>query len=201
MFRKINLGGALRAIARLRGRATVKVAKGARLAGSARIYNMGNNDADISIGAGSIVRGELVRLAHGGQITIGKSCYIGEGTRIWSGCSISIGDHVLIAHNVSVFDNLTHPIDWRERRKHFADISKIGHPSAVDLEDRAVVINDDVWIGVNALILRGVTIGARAIVAAGAVVTKDVLPDTIVAGNPAENIRKLERKQDDDIKC
>lgn len=197
MFRNINLGAALRAISRLRGRATVKVAPGAQLASSARIYNMGDKDEDISVGAGSIVRGELLRFAHGGSISIGKSCYIGEGTRIWSGCSITIGNHVLIAHNVSIFDNLTHPIDWTERRVHFAAISTVGHPSVVNLGDKPVVIGNDVWIGANALILRGVTIGDRAIIAAGAVVTKDVSPDKIVAGNPAAEIRTLERKQDE----
>jgi acetyltransferase-like isoleucine patch superfamily enzyme len=155
---------------------------------------MGDRDDDIVVGSGSIVRGELLRFAHGGKITIGRHCYIGEGTRIWSGAQISIGDHVLIAHNVSIFDNLTHPIDWQERRRHFGAIASIGHPADIDLGDRPVEIGDDVWIGAHALVLRGVKIGARAIVAAGAVVTRDVPADTIVAGNPAKPVRQLAPK-------
>ena len=191
MLNRINTGALQRALARLRGRATATIEPGARLLDSARIYNMGKRDDDILVGSGSIIRGELVRFAHGGKITIGKLCYIGEGTRVWSGAHISIGDHVLIAHNVSIFDNLTHPIDWQERRDHFGAIATTGHPVDIDLGDRPVEIGDDVWIGAHALVLRGVKIGDRAIVAAGAVVTRDVPADTIVAGNPAKPVRQL----------
>jgi acetyltransferase-like isoleucine patch superfamily enzyme len=178
-------------ISRLRGRATLRLEKGARLMGQARIRNGGNNSDDISVGAGSIIRGELLRFAHGGNINIGKNCYVGEGSRIWSGSRISIGNNVLISHNVFILDNLTHSLDWRERRLHFAAISSIGHPSDISLEDLPVRIGDDAWVGAHAIILRGVSVGERAIIAAGAVVTKDVAPDTIVAGNPARFIRTL----------
>lgn len=57
-------------------------------------------------------------------------------------------------------------------------------------DDQDVVIEDDVWIGCNAIILKGVTIGTGAVIAAGAVVTKDVAPYSIVGGNPAKLIRK-----------
>lgn len=191
MLNRLNRGSFQRSLARLRGKATAIIEPGARLTDSARIYNMGDRDEDIHIGSGSIVRGELLRFAHGGKITIGTLCYIGEGTRIWSGAGISIGDHVLIAHHVSIFDNLTHPIDWKERRRHFGAIATTGHPADIDLGDRPVEIGDDVWIGAHALVLRGVKIGDRAIVAAGAVVTRDVLADTIVAGNPAKPVRQL----------
>lgn len=192
LLHKLNIGSLQRLVARLRGRPTAVVGRGTQLLGTARIYNLGRNSNEIAIGAGSIVRGELLRFAHGGRIVIGRHCYIGEGTRIWSGRSITIGDHVLIAHNVSIFDNLTHPIDWRARRVHFAAIASSGHPSDVDLDDRPVVIGEDAWIGAHALVLRGVTIGPRAVVAAGSVVTRDVPADTIVAGNPATAIRSLE---------
>lgn len=190
-MRPPNTATFLRGLARLRGRPTANLAPHARLTGTARIHNMGRSDDDIVVGEGTIIRGELLRFAHGGRITIGSDCYVGEGTRIWSGCRIDIGDHVLIAHNVSIFDNLTHPIDWRARRRHFAAIASSGHPRDLDLGDRPVTIGDDVWIGAHAVVLRGVTIGPRAIVAAGAVVTRDVPSDTVVAGNPATTIRTL----------
>lgn len=153
---------------------------------------MGMRNDEITIGANSIVRGELVRLAHGGQITIGESCYIGLGTRIWSGAKITVGDNVLIAHNVSIFDNLTHPIDWKERRKHFAMIASRGHPGDIDLGDRPITIGQDAWIGAYSIILRGVNVGERAIIAAGAVVTQDVPPEAIVGGNPARILRGMD---------
>jgi acetyltransferase-like isoleucine patch superfamily enzyme len=191
MFKTINMGAMLRLVDRLRGRATLRAEPGAQIMSSARILNNGERDDDITVGAGSVVRGELFRFGHGGKIQIGKACYIGEGTRIWSGCRVTIGDHVLIAHNASIFDNRTHPIDWRERRRHFAAIATTGHPTDIELGDRPITIGDDVWIGAHAIVLRGVTIGCRAIIAAGAVVTADVPADTIVAGNPAKVIRSL----------
>ena len=192
MVSRIN-GATIRMfVDRLRGKPTARLGPGAQLYGSARIYNMGTHSEEISVGARSIVRAELLRFAHGGQITIGRSCYIGQGTRIWSGLSITIGDNVLIAHNVSIFDNLTHPLDWRERRKHFEMIASRGPPANIDLGDRAVAIGDDAWIGAQSVILRGVTVGPRAIVAAGSVVTHDVPADAIVGGNPARLIRFID---------
>lgn len=204
MLPTINAGTLQRLVARLRGRPTATLGRQARLLATARIYNMGTDSGDISIGGGSLVRGELLRFAHGGRISIGKNCYIGEGTRIWSGAGITIGDHVLIAHNVSIFDNLTHPMDWQARRRHFDAIAFAGHPQDIDLGDRPISIGDDAWIGAHALVLRGVTIGPRAVVAAGSVVTRDVPADTIVGGNPASVIRENEApsvNESEDSRC
>lgn len=192
LLHKFNAGTLHRALARLRGRPTATLGTGARLMATARIYNMGPDSNDISIGEGSLIRGELLRFAHGGRIAVGRHCYVGEGTRIWSGAGITIGDHVLIAHNVSIFDNLTHPMDWQDRRRHFAAIASTGHPRDINLDDQPVEIGEDAWIGAHALILRGVTIGPRAIVAAGSVVTRDVPADTIVGGNPATVLRSAQ---------
>ena len=60
-----------------------------------------------------------------------------------------------------------------------------------------IVIEDRAWIGFNAIILKGVTIGEGSVVAAGAVVTKDVEPYTVVAGNPARVVKRLERANDE----
>lgn len=99
---------------------------------------------------------------------------------------------MLISHDVNIFDNDTHPFDPRDRHKHFLSIRNGGHPADITLGDRPVQIRDDAWIGAKAIILKGVTIGEGAVVAAGAVVTKDVAPYTVVAGNPARVIRELE---------
>ena len=128
---------------------------------------------------------------HGGEISIGEWCYVGEDTRIWSAASISIGNRVLISHSVNVFDNLTHPLDATARHQQVRQIFTRGHPVDISLDENPVTICDDAWIGAGAMILRGVTVGEGGVVAAGAVVTKDVLPYSIVAGNPAEFVRKL----------
>ena len=174
---------------RLAGKPTCNKHPTARLGPSARIINIGNDSGLIKIGAETIVEGSLLTFAHGGRITVGQWCYIGEGSRIWSAGRIDIGDRVMISHNVNIFDNLTHPVDPVSRHQHFRAIASVGHPHRIDLGERPVRINDDAWIAAGAMILRGVTIGKAAIVGAGAVVTHDVPPFAIVAGNPARVIR------------
>jgi acetyltransferase-like isoleucine patch superfamily enzyme len=135
------------------------------------------------------VRGELLVYAHGGRITIGDFCFVGENSRIWSGQSIIIGNYVLIAHGVNIHDNNSHPVNHELRRKHTEQIILKGHPTHdLDLKEKPVVIKDDAWIGFNASVMKGVTIGTAAIVGANAVVTEDVPDYAIVVGNPAKII-------------
>jgi len=178
-------------IQRLMGRATCQLEKGAFLSHTARIRNALGDSGRIVIGPNSHVRGELMILAHGGRILIGEWCYVGVGTRIWSGASIDIGNRVLISHSVNIFDNLTHPIRASDRHAQTRHISRRGHPRQIFLDDKPIKIGDDAWIGACAIIMRGVTVGQGGIVAAGAVVTKDVPAYSIVAGNPAVVVREL----------
>lgn len=176
---------------RLSGRATCILGQGARLVSSARIRNIRGKNQSIRVGGHTLIAGELLVFAHGGSISLGEWCYIGEGARIWSSGAVNIGDRVLISHNVNIFDSTTHPISVRQRHAHFKTILLTGHPPDINLDERPVTIADDVWIGANASVLRGVTIGEGAIVGAGAVVTHDIPPYTIAAGNPARVIREL----------
>ncbi|MBQ0004011.1 MAG: hypothetical protein KBT21_10810 [Treponema sp.] len=83
-----------------------------------------------------------------------------------------------------------------ERRKHVEQIFTTGFPKEINsLDPKPIKIEDDVWIGCNSIILRGITIGKASIVAAGSVVTKDVPPYTIVAGNPAKVIKKIAKNK------
>lgn len=177
---------------RLSGKATCLLGGRARLYASARIRNISGDTARIRIGDNSHVAGELLVFRHGGDISIGAWCYIGYGARLWSAKSIIIGNRVLISHNVNVFDSLTHPLSAADRHLHFRAIVEKGHPKMVDLGEREIVIDDDVWIGAGAILLRGVRIGKGAVVGAGSVVTHDVAPFSIVAGNPARLIRELD---------
>jgi len=145
----------------------------------------------IIIDSNTHIKGELLVFAHGGKIKIGQYCYLGENARIWSAKSIEIGDRVLISHDVNIFDNSTHPVNHKLRHLQFVEIITHGHPKKIDLKEKSIKIKDDVLIGAKSIILKGVTIGEGAIVGAGSVVTKDVPPYTIVAGNPARIIREI----------
>lgn len=161
----------------------------------AKVINLQNNRSAVIIGFSTHICGELLVFPHGGKIEIGSECYIGEGTRIWSGQHIKIGDRVLIAHNVNIFDNQTHSLSAQERNSHFRRIYSAGHPSDIHLGECPVIIEDDAWIACMSIILRGVHIGRGAVVAAGSVVTKDVPAWTVVAGNPARFVKSIPEEQ------
>ena len=113
-----------------------------------------------------------------GDVTIGNHTRIGIHNTIIG--PVSIGHHVNLAQGITV-TALNH---------NFADLGKRIDEQGITTQP--VTIGDDVWIGANAVILPGVTIGQHAVVAAGAVVTKDVPPYSIVAGIPAKVIKTLQ---------
>jgi acetyltransferase-like isoleucine patch superfamily enzyme len=158
---------------------------------SARIFNIAKEKQRIRIGANSLIRGELL-VFHDGHIQIGEWCYFGENSRLWSAKRVIIGDRVQVSHGVNIFDNLTHPNNPSERHRQLQAIATTGHPRDVDLKPRTVHIHNDVLVGCNTVILPGVRIGEGSIVGAASVVTHDVLPYCVVAGNPARVIRELQ---------
>jgi acetyltransferase-like isoleucine patch superfamily enzyme len=158
----------------------------------AEIANPNKDKNAIRIGNNTHIKGQISVFGHGGEITIGENCFIGEFSKIWAAKYIEIGNRVLISHGTSIFDSLTHPVSARERHQQFMAISSTGHPKKINLSEAEVIIHDDVWVGAGAIILKGVTIGEGAIIGAGSVVTKDVLAWTVVAGNPAKLIREID---------
>ncbi|MBR1033914.1 DapH/DapD/GlmU-related protein [Bradyrhizobium liaoningense] len=150
------------------------MARSARLGRSARILNAGNRSELIRIGQDSVVNGELFVFAHGGSIQIGKGCVIESGARIWSAGSIKIGNGSFVSHDVNIFDSLTHPLDPAKRHEQIRAIFSTGHPKEIDLDEKPVEIGNNVFIGQRAMILRGVKIGAWAVVQPGSIVTKDI---------------------------
>jgi acetyltransferase-like isoleucine patch superfamily enzyme len=163
--------------------------EGACLHPSSRIENNQERREAITIAARSQILGQLLVFGHGGNIRIGESCYVGEHSRIWSADSITIGDRVLISHNVNIHDNNSHSLSAQHRHLHFSQILTHGHPQKLDdVASAPIVIEDDAWIGFNSTILNGVRIGRGAIVGAATVVTKDVPAYAIVAGSPAKII-------------
>lgn len=149
----------------------------------------------ISVGEKTCIKGQVIIDRPGGEIIIGDKVYIGVGTHIWSSKKIVIGNNVMIAHNCNIFDNDTHPIDHLERREDAENI--IFKSIRCDFDSmgkKEIVIDNDAWIGCCSIILKGVHIGEGAIIAAGSVVTKNVAPWTVVAGNPAVEVKRLQKE-------
>jgi acetyltransferase-like isoleucine patch superfamily enzyme len=91
-------------------------------------------------------------------------------------------------------DSLTHPIDPTERHLQFKSILTSGHPTKIDLDEEPVILEDNVWIGAGTTILKGTCIGENSIIGAGSVVTKDIPPNSIAAGNPAKVIKHISQR-------
>ena len=135
-----------------------------------------------------------------GVIKIGKRTFINAGTNIISINEIEIGDDVTIGWNIYIYDHDSHSLDYRfrkddierQREDFYANRNFIFSKDWSTVKSAPVKICNKVWIGFNAIILKGVTIGEGAIVAGGAVVTKDVPAWTVVAGNPATIVKKIE---------
>lgn len=162
----------------------------------ARVVNLQNKPESIEIGKDTFIRGSLLVHAYGGKISIGENCYIGERTEIWSGENIKIGDNVLISHDVNIMDGNNHETDYLERANSYRRLAKFGHPvTKGSINTAAITIESYAWINFNTTILKGVTIGKGAIVAAGSIVTKDVEQFTMVGGNPARFIKQLQQNE------
>lgn len=150
----------------------------------------------VRVGDFTYVDGEILLLTPDARCTLGRYCFLGAESRLWTQRSITIGDFVLIAPRVDIFDNDSHPLDAGLRREDAIDQFERKRPMVYDRVACAeVVIEDDVWIGTKSTILKGVRIGKGAVVAAASVVTRDVPPHTLVGGNPARAIRTLSSAQ------
>ena len=146
-----------------------------------RLYGVRSNvrlGEDVHIGIGSKLWAPQDLLV-GNRVYIGKFCTIE--------CDGRIGNYVMIANNVGLIGRYDH--DFRCIGKPIRNTSWIGEEAYQGRgKGLQIIIKDDVWIGFGAIVLTGITIGRGAIVSAGSVVTKDVDPYTIVAGNPAQRI-------------
>jgi len=158
----------------------------------ATIENAQNAPSKITIGKQSRINGNLMLFKHGGEINIGDYSYVGEDTRIWSAKRIKIGDRVLIAHNVNIHDNISHPLNSNDRHHDYLHILEKGFQENNNLREEEIIISDDVWIGFNSIILKGVTIGKGAIIGANTLITEDVPPFAVIVGNPARIIKYVD---------
>lgn len=157
-----------------------------------------------SVGKGLRCDGDMPLIVGGGTITLGNNVFIGNQgawfvspnlhpnptldignnttlnyrTVISVEEKVHIGNHCLIAEGVKIFDNNSHGLDFRNR-------------TMMPEDAKPIYIEDNVWIGMDSIILKGVTIGKGAVVAAGSIVTKDVPAMTLAAGNPARVVKKI----------
>lgn len=150
----------------------------------------GSKKTDIVLGNNVCVYGKL-ESQNGGKITIGNNTRVGYNSVVRSVNSITIGDFTAISDYVVISDNNNHPIDPVFRRKmkldpQDGDMRKWRHAA-----NAPIVIGENVWVGEFARIQKGVTIGDNSIIAANAVVTKNVPANCIVGGNPARILKYI----------
>ena len=135
---------------------------------------------------GSYASGQLgkcrIEVRNGAELKIGNSVGM-TLTTIVCHESITIKDNVNIGVGVHIYDTNFHSLDFRLRRTHKTDWK--------DKKTKPIVIENDVFIGAQSIILKGVTIGANSIIGAGSVVTKNISPNVIAAGNPCKVIKEL----------
>ena len=117
-----------------------------------------------------------IRSDYGANLKIGKQVFINSGAMFTDLSRIELEDKVLVGPSVTII-SVNHPLAPEKRH---------------GIELKAVLIKENAWLGANATILPGVTVGENAVVAAGAVVSKDVPANTVVAGVPAKVIKKSE---------
>jgi acetyltransferase-like isoleucine patch superfamily enzyme len=161
-----------------------------RFSSEAEVLNHPMEPERIKLGNGVFIDGILEVYAQG-SLFIDDYTFIGK-SRIFCVDKLSIGKGCWIADHVFIMDSNLHPISPKRRFQDAIEFSKGIFPNVyLNIPNAPVTIKDSVWIGVNSVILKGVTIGEGAIVGAGSVVTKDVPAWTIVAGNPARVIREI----------
>lgn len=149
----------------------------------------GGRRCRFSIGRNCIVRSTVVLERADASFSVGDRSFIGNGL-ISIAQGVEIGSDVMISWGVTITDHNSHSLKFSERMR---DVEgwRVGAKDWSGVKVGKVVIKDKGWIGFNAIVLKGVTIGEGAIVGAGSVVTKDVPPWTIVAGNPAIVIKEI----------
>jgi maltose O-acetyltransferase len=168
-----DFGHIINAQLRLRGKA--KAPFSVRLHG--RIHLSGCGEIVLGEGVsfvGTVVPIELATYASG-RIEIGDHTFINYGSSLAARASVKIGSYCHLGHYTFVMDNDQHDV-----------VKRMELPQSYP-----VVIEDHVWIGSKAVILPGVHIGSRAVIGAGSIVTKDIPPQCVAAGNPARVVRHL----------
>lgn len=148
--------------------------------GSLAHMRIGSNVTFVSYASQSWNSKCKIMIENNGLLNIGSNTGF-NGVSIYCSNSITIGDYVKVGGGTRIFDTDFHPINYLKRREDNLEFVK----------SSPIVIEDDVFIGTNCIIGKGVTIGARSIIAAGSVVVKSIPEDCIAGGNPCKVIKQL----------
>jgi galactoside O-acetyltransferase len=178
-------------------RVRVQVGQGSRFRWRSLLSCRGGN---LRIGENSLVLPRRIDFdGPDGMVTVGRRTFVGSSQLVCRS-AITIGDDVLVSWGVTIVDHNSHSLEWELRRDDVAEWMA-GRKRWDHVKVAPVVIGNRSWIGFGASILKGVTIGEGAVIGACAVVTRDVTPFTVVAGNPAQEIRALSRSACHDRDC
>lgn len=145
------------------------------------------------VGGGSLVRGLVTFSRSGARFVIGNNTSINGGTNISIAEGLEIGSNVLISYDCMIMDHNGHSLDPNIRKRDLPDLLEERPKDWSSVKMSPIRIEDSAWIGARCIVLKGVTIGYGAIVAAGSVVSKNVSPYTVVAGNPAREVGRVSR--------
>lgn len=154
----------------------------------------GSNKEDIIFGENVRMYGSLTSQNHG-KIIFKDNTKIGGGSFIGAVTSITIGEGTAIAHNVEIVDNNNHPTHPEDRKIMYASPWDSPLRKWKCSDSKPIEIGCNVWIGSGVRINKGVKVGDNSIIAAHSVVTKDVPPNSIAAGNPARIVKTDIHKQ------
>ncbi|MEO8665027.1 MAG: acyltransferase [Ignavibacteria bacterium] len=170
----------------------VRYGKNVRVFGIPRIENKGSitlgNEmrlisAKCGYNSGNLTGGVFLRTSSVGKIISGDEVYL-NGTAIISELEVRLGSRIMIGANTVIMDTNSHNVPYLNRLRRWDKIMR-----------KPVVIEDDVWIGANCFILKGVTVGKGSIIGAGSVVNNDVKPFSVYAGNPAVFVKEIEEEK------
>jgi acetyltransferase-like isoleucine patch superfamily enzyme len=149
----------------------------------------------VRIGRGaSTYLGTMFDVGPRGRVSLGDYTLV-HGARIICDSEVEVGDYCLISWNVVFMDTYRVPLDPSARRLALERVPR-GTPRLLDADapSRPISVGDNVWVGFDSCVLPGVSIGDGAVVGARSVVTRDVDAYTLVAGNPARVVRRLNRE-------
>jgi len=164
-------------------------------------YSIIGSGKKIKIGKSNLLGVNIILENDQAEVTIGNNVYIGNSKIICKN-KIVLGNNILIAWGVTLYDHDSHSVGVEDRRNDikqaYSDFinekrNYLANKNWDVVNSKPIIVEDDVWLGMESLILKGVTIGEGSIVAARSVVTKDVAPYTVVAGNPAKEVKKLKQ--------
>lgn len=130
-----------------------------------------------------------INVCQDGKVNIGKFVHLGPNSKICCVNNVTIGDYTGIGPNVAIIDSNYHPVNPHDRKIMRQTPENSFERKWIHSDNKPIILGENVWVGENVRICKGVTIGDNAVIAACSVVTKDVPANSIAAGNPAKIVK------------